>query len=366
MLINGLGGDISTSLTPENDRGDIVENKRNSTGESQDTSEPPCQSYHSQEWLSAGGDRISNNAEGMDHNYVSRLMEPNLLQHVSKFTDQTICHPKGNFGSGSVPPAKEWNSTDTELVQAWSVKLIYLSIHALLHEPAYEEFRIRKQELERQSTSSSSSSSTPCLDLPLFDYECKGAKYLVSNIPSEGLGASVRMGAMGVIMMALATNRIPLFVSNSSYGPEYIVQPWIGSSCSRGDYQCVFHPLTPCTIRQSELLNATVLTSEDVLPIQRDGTIKDEWSDQKILILPTCACPIQFRKSLDIVKNRIHAKAMELISRSIPSDMQDISESRLQQLDVLTKAAQLIVANIPENNDERYEEANDLWCGQWT
>ena len=351
MLINGLGGDISTSLTPENDRGDIVENKRNSTGELQDTSEPPCQSYHSQEWLSAGGDRISNNAEGMDHNYVSRLMELNLLQHVSKFTDQTICHPKGNFGSGSVPPAKEWNSTDTELVQAWSVKLIYLSIHALLHEPAYEEFRIRKQELERQSTSSSSSS--PCLDLPLFDYECKGAKYLVSNIPSEGLGASVRMGAMGVIMMALATNRIPLFVSNSSYGPEYIVQPWMGSSCTRGDYQCVFHPLTPCTIRQSELLNATVLDWSDVIPIRRDGKIPSKWKNKKILILPTGAGGFRLLRSLEIVKNRIHNKALQLIFEYSQSTLDNSFETRRHQLDVLTKAAQSILSNTLDSNNAR-------------
>ena len=306
-----------------------------------------CSSYNSHEWLYAGTDRISNNADGMDENYVTMLMEPNLLRHVTKLTDQTFCHRHGNFGSGSIPPAKQWNASDDDLIRAWNVKLIYLAIHALFHEPAYQEFQLRKHAL------SSSTATSSCSNIPLFDYECKNMKYLVTNIPSEGLGAAVRMGAMGSVMMALATNRIPLFITNATVGPNYIAQPWAASSCLRGDYQCILHPMTPCTIRRSELKDAPVLDWDDIRPIRVQGMIQRKWLDQKILIVPTGSGTIRLVRSLQLVKNRIHTKALELIAQYTKSTSEDWSEHRRRELDVLTKAAQIILANTKDNNDER-------------
>ena len=312
-----------------------------------------CASYHSKEWLDATEDRISNNDEGMDHEYINLLLDPNLLRHVTKLADQTICHPHGNFGTSSLPPTKSWNASDEELVRAWRVKLIYLSIHALLHEPAYEEFRQRKREMERGPPSS-------CSKLPLFDYECKETKYLVSNIPSAGFGASVRLGVIGVIVAALATNRIPLFVSNTTARSEFLRQPWALSSCSRGDYQCVLHPITPCTIRTSELQNATILEKAAAVRIRSQGEIDPKRTKEKILMVPSGLAMYQYFKSLHIVKHRIHAKASSLISLYSQSTADDLSGTRRQQIEVLTKAAQFILADAPEIRHPEYENIGDF------
>ena len=306
---------------------------------------PICFPYNSREWLYAEGDRISNNAEGMDQAYVDQLMEPLLLQHVSKFTDQTICHPNGNFGTGSIPPATEWNASDINLVHAWRVKLIYLSIHALFHEPAYEEFRRRKQD--------NSSAMPSCPQVPLLDYECKDAKYVVSTIPDAGFGVSLRSGGIALIMTALASNRIPLFVNNARVGPKYIAEQWRLASCPRGDYQCVFHPMTPCTVRKSELQNATVLSESEQLPIRRDGRVAAKWDESKIWIVPTGVMNYRYFRSLDVIRNRLQTKAMELVSQYARATMSDLSQPRRRQLDVLMRAAQGIVADT-RNDDARY------------
>ena len=302
-----------------------------------------CSPYNTKQWLEAGNDRISNNAEGMDEAYVKLLMEPNLLQDVSKITDQTVCHPNGNFGTGSFRPAKKWNVSDDELIYAWQVKLAYLSLHALLHEPAYEEFRQRIQE---------PSSGSSCPDIPLFDYECKGAKYVVSTIPDAGFGVSVRLGGVAVVMMALATNRVPLFINNMTNGMAYISKPWPLSGCSRGDYQCVLHPISPCTIRKSELQNATVLKEDQTRPLRKEGIAHSNWKEEKIVVVPSGVMTFRYGRSLQIVKNRLHTKAMELISLYARSSIEDLSENRRNQIDVLTRAAQRIVTTTPDQNSE--------------
>jgi hypothetical protein len=107
-----------------------------------------------------------------------------------------------------------------------------------------------------------------------IDYESPKAKFLVSFLFSGGvgLGASLRLQAMSIVLYALSLDGIPVFVNNlKDDGMEYIYQQMADKNirnhfnkplglidCERGDLQCFFLPLSPCTITMEELRKAFV------------------------------------------------------------------------------------------------------------
>jgi hypothetical protein len=55
-----------------------------------------------------------------------------------------------------------------------------------------------------------------------FDYECPNAKFIVSNLPNEGMGHSLCYGAVSSLLLGLGMDRVVLFVNST---------PWTAASC---------------------------------------------------------------------------------------------------------------------------------------
>lgn len=311
---------------------------------------------NSQAWLQ--GPRISNapqqDADGKDIDNF--LMDANLLEHLPELTEQTICHANGRFRSTSniatdtgtnTNTATSWNASDAQLVQDWELKLIYASLHDMMHAPARNEYEARR------SCPNISMSS-----LPRQDYECPGTKYLVTAIPEHGLGASVRLGAMGHILMGIATDRIPLLLANTkpNNGPDWLQTPWKLVSCARGDLQCVFMPTTPCTIRIGDLNNATLMKESESRPLRRHGVMDAKFHKDKVVIARSVVAPAKMDKfpgMHKVIRLKFYRKAMQLIER-----YQEQSSSNTtidpQKIEVLTKAAKLILEPDEEDTHEHY------------
>ena len=98
---------------------------------------------------------------------------------------------------------------------------------------------------------------------PSYDYQCKDAKFIVTTLPNEGFGATIRPTAVMYVLIGLATDRIPIFVANLSSlnddddeddikEKQFLKEPWNLASCPRKDMQCIFLPTTPCTVATDE------------------------------------------------------------------------------------------------------------------
>jgi hypothetical protein len=298
---------------------------------------------NSQAWLQ--GPRISNapqqDADGKDIDY---LMDPNLLEYLPELTKQTICHADGRFRSTTsmntsttatataTATATTWNASDAQLVQDWELKLIYASLHDIMHAPARDEYEARR--------------SCPERSVPRQDYECPNTKYLVTSIPDQGLGASVRLGAMAHILMGIASDRIPLLLANTKpHGPGWLQGPWKLVSCARGDFQCVFMPTTPCTIEAGALNDATVLAESEVRPFRKSGVMDAKFRNDKVVMARSSVMPAKMDKFVGMhmkIRQKFHFKAMELIERYQQNASSNTSIDR-QKIEVLTKAAKRIL-----------------------
>ncbi len=99
-----------------------------------------------------------------------------------------------------------------------------------------------------------------------MDFECSEAKFVVITVANVGFGAYLNtMASMG-ILLALRTDRIPIFTSKSLFpwqrkkGDQ---DPWLlaPTHCERKDLQCYFLPMSPCTVTNEELEAAPVYGS---------------------------------------------------------------------------------------------------------
>jgi hypothetical protein len=172
---------------------------------------------NSQAWLQ--GPRISNapqqDAHGKDVDY---LMDPNLLEHLPELTEQTICHADGRFRSTSTSTtatatATAWNTSDAQLVQDWEFKLIYASLHDMMHASARNEYDARRSCPKRSTT----------LTLPRQDYECQDTKYLITAIRIRRFGS---VGSHG------AYSHGGRFGSNFPTIGQYQFTPWTRSAAN--------------------------------------------------------------------------------------------------------------------------------------
>ena len=119
--------------------------------------------------------------------------------------------------------------------------------------------------------------------------------------------------------------------------------------------------MTPCTVRKSELQNATVLTELDLNPILTDGRIAAKWNDSKVWIVRMVVTKYKYFRSLGVVRNRLQQKAMELVTQYARATMTNFSDTGRRQLDVLTRAAQGIAADT-RNGDARYDLRLEKKC----
>jgi hypothetical protein len=279
--------------------------------------------------------RIANSP--LDVETARVAIEPNPIAKIDSLLGETFCHEQGRFRTTS---SEARNASNTDLVKEWELKLIYLAIHEFHHLPARQEYQQRK------------SCTGSISDVPPYDYQCADTKYLVTNIPDIGLGAGIRLSAMAHVLMAIASDRIPLFLANTPEGPETLQNPWKLASCDRQDMQCVFQPTTPCVLLASDLVNATVLDEVDARSLRRGGVLPSKFDNDKVLIAQPRISPAKFDQFKGIhgkVRKKLHEKAMALIDEWKSSSSDDLDP---QQLHVLEEAARRIRhADEPDSYD---------------
>lgn len=269
---------------------DIIDNDDNANH----FSNHRCFRLNSEAWLE--GPRVGNIP--IPENDLRAIMHPHGLMFKSNILDillkQTLCYKTGRFRtirplhSSTPTKAINWNASDSDLIQDWQIRLLYLALHRKFHIPAYPEYQLRQEcdlsssskTLNTTSTSSSLSSSPttsfyPHGGISNFDYECPKAKFLVTVLKSVGMGATIRGSAMPSILMALSTDRIPLFVSsldaNDVGESSPLTTPFLLASCPRQDFQCIFAPLSPCVLTMNDLRNATLLSKAETRTMKRNG-----------------------------------------------------------------------------------------------
>jgi hypothetical protein len=278
-----------------------------------------CMIHNTRRWLE--GTRISNADTNMTDEYLDHLINTTrLLNHPDPITAMTICHRNSTFRSPTV--ITNWDLTNEDLLTEWQFRLTYLAIHHHMHKPALLELQARRD------------CGTPIPNVGNMDFECKNATFLVSNVASSGLGASFRLGAVASLWMGIATNRITVFINNSTVGPKFLRMPWPLAGCDRKDLQCFFLPPTPCVLTLEDIQNATVLPEENARDLRRSGVIKSEYQQQRILIVET-------RTNTPIGKYRIQIAVREGLYKNAMSMIDDISDP--QQKAFLQTAAKRIL-----------------------
>lgn len=139
-------------------------------------------------------------------------------------------------------------------------RLTYLAIHE------HQHWHARKEARERMHCE-------PKHGVGNFDYECPNAKFIVSDLRTEGMGHSLRYGAVSSLLLGLGTDRVVLYPT-----------PWIAASCKeRHSHQCFFMPMTPCVITQEELDNAPLLSNGEVSQMRRTGVVDDKYKDKRVI-----------------------------------------------------------------------------------
>jgi hypothetical protein len=295
-------------------------------------------------WLN--GPRLSNNQEGMNDEFVNRMMDPDLLAHTSDIVDSAICHKDSRFLHSNT--SREWNVLDQQLINEWERKLIYLSIHAFFHEPAWEEHQLVRGKLSNNNADHAPSEAI----LPLYDYECRDAKYLIAALPDAGFGAAMRSHAVNHVLMGIASDRIPLFTMNVANAEfPQLRKKWPLASCDRRDYQCVFLPPSPCTLTMNEIGNAT---QADMAQLRETGIMKEGQDDRVMYFYSGTHMPkLDHKGKDDHIREKIYASAMQLIERWEASSSSGVmySTEGQQKLAVLKKsAAQIKERRIPSSS----------------
>lgn len=308
-----------------------------------------CFPYNSNEWLH--GSRWSNADSNLTDNFVYTQMKiPNPLdpEWFSHLSSQTICHAESKFRNPF--STVDWDATNEKLIDEWEFRLLYMAIHHHQHEPATLEANARQTCPNEE------------LHVSKMDYECPSAKFLVSNIVPTGWGISIRKGAVNTMLMAIATNRVAIFVNNFSGGPSFFETNFASQSCHRGDIQCFYLPPTPCTALVDDLKNAKILPEEGVRDLLRRGRIRTPtYTDARILAMESILDPLNQPSMHVMIQSRLHTIALQLID-GIRS-----SASPEQILVLETAAARIkmdnsydssnIINNSTSTYDNRYAKA---------
>ena len=260
-----------------------------------------CFPYNSNQWLH--GSRWSNADSNLTEDFVYKQikipnpLDPAWLMHHSS---QTICHAESRFRNPFSTVV--WDVTNEKLIDEWEFRLLYMAIHHHQHSPAILEANARQACHNEE------------LQVSKMDYECPSSQFLVSNVVPSGLGISIRKGAVNTILMAIATNRISMFVNNFSGGASFFKTHSHSESCYRGDIQCFFLPSTPCTVLVDDLKNATILPKEGVRNILRQGKIRmPKYADARILAMESILDPLNHPSMHEMVQRRLHTIALQLI-----------------------------------------------------
>lgn len=287
-----------------------------------------CLELNSVKWLQ--GSRVSNIE--IPTELVDAMMHPHRLldQHnTAAVLGNTLCYETGRFRS--IPSV--WNASDSDQIQDWEFRLLYLAIHRQSHLPAYPEYK-RRQECLRQGAN-----SLP-VDLKNFDFECPNAKFLVTVLNTMGMGATFRTGAMPSLLMAFAAGRVPLFVQSvrGEGLPRYLTNTFTLASCDRHDLQCVFLPTSPCTVTIEDLQNATYFTPDEVWKLKKKGELENKDHDNaRVIVQETNMVP---SSPIHKLHDKFRQKAYEAIWDLLNDWRNNTSKVLPEQWKVLTAAAE--------------------------
>ena len=289
-------------------------------------------SGNSLEWLQ--GTRLSNQIEDSDFIW-SQISEIDLglsnSNSMHSTMDRTICHAKGRFRTFS---DTNWNVTDSTLVADWTFRLAYFAIHSWHHAPARNEALARKKYEGKRRDS--------LFRVKPFDFECPNAKFLITNMPRLGLGASVRLGAVGSMITAIATGRITLFLNsiNSTKIPSQLSEELWWAGCDRLDMQCAFLPTTPCVVTLEALENSTIAIPQKIVRgVRRAGRIPDGNLDaHRYLFMESHLAPVPDRGVFFKTRSILFKEAKEMVdalrrkTNGTPADMFEVLDKALQKL----------------------------------
>ena len=265
-----------------------------------------CSRYNSEAWLK--GPRFGNAHDPlMTADFVRRLIldVPSILNESSTSSSSSRSRSQTLLGTSLCFEQSRFlrdteTSIDKKSIRLWAVRLTYLAIHYHQHRLAIPEVAARYS----SQTKCSQDLLTKQHDVGSFDFECgAGAKYLVTPLSGNGLGANVRGGVVPALIAGLQTNRIVVFVNNSPVGDRYMKSTWPLVTCDRKDYQCFFMPTTPCTLTHEDLKNGMVLSKPHMRKFVNRGVLPPEAQQAKVLSFypafqPKLSVPMEARKRL--------------------------------------------------------------------
>jgi hypothetical protein len=244
----------SFSITPADNSDAVIQpsNRPNANG-STTNSDSRCFPHNSKAWLE--GIRIGNVPLTGSQAYTAINDHPLLEQtNWQPILQQSLCHKQSLLLKNEEISNKETESA----IFAWTVRLIYLAIHHHQHRDALQQEAIER----RKQTTEQCENELLAKGIGLFDYECKEGKFLISGLPSHGLGSVMRIDAVNFMLGGLASNRTVLFVNNVE-GLENATSrlqfPWDLVSCERKDHQCFYQPMSPCVVTKEDLAGAYIV-----------------------------------------------------------------------------------------------------------
>ena len=234
---------------------------------------------NSKEWLYSK--RLSNNADPQTaYNLI-------LYGSPQKFAplEITMCSNQSRFLGN-----RKGNASGGDDISDLSFRLLFLGIHHHQHQHASDEMKERHthgiNEMIYKETSRIRRNAPNITPPGVFDYECPNAKFLISAVPGgTGLGHGIRKVAVETINAAVATKRVALFVNAAPTGPRDLRDRWAMASCSRGDFQCFFMPLSPCTITKKDLETASVLSMEESRSWGKSKEVSDRYNSSRVVVM---------------------------------------------------------------------------------
>ena len=266
---------------------------------------------NSDTWLNSP--RFSNmEEEKLTHELVERLIMNVSPLHTDDGSmdvlNQTMCLNGSKFLNWESTMLKDQMGEEEEqkAIEYLSYRLIYLAIHENQHRFARKEAISRynpdcndsdENRLSPNNVTTNHNNRTTASDLlqanvGKFDFECPDAKYIVSSIPNIGFGAALRLAVPDPTFLGLMTNRVVLFLNSlppETSAPDQakrdLIEPLRLASCPRKDLQCIFMPLSPCTITHDDLTNASFLSEDDLKYFRKNGKLDEKYKNVKVLIM---------------------------------------------------------------------------------
>jgi len=300
-----------------------------------------CPFNWSKSWLQ--NPRYGNIPETNSHTLP---IEGPLLSHSNLqalLDQQRICEGDCPFRKVSDVSNLKAEDISEEEIYIWTVRLIYVSIYYHQHRHAIQEGAERKISLSKDNVDLSSTCSTEMEEFKVgtFDYECKDAKYLVTQTLHGGIGAMYLFRMLNMMMSALATDRTLVVYGNLQNNGTTLAGPWLLSSCDRQDLQCEFQPLTGCAMSVEDIQTAKPTPHKEFRNFLRDGDLtKSDPFPEKVLHFQVGNTQIN---DMNRVLHKMHSIASSLIDELNPND---------PRIPVLRKATEGILEQKPTTGKE--------------